>query len=330
MTATRDVDAHSTRRDDGGPRTNGQPLREKPWTTTLEKRVAEAESNLGTRRKRLIREILDHPEDTYFLSSRALAKYYDVDTATIVRTVQALGYHRFADFSADLRSHFITRITPYAVMKSTAREKRSIADHISHSLEMDERNLHTLRSKLDAARVTELAKQIHRTRRIMVVGIDFAASLSHMLAYALVSIGLDAEAPVGSAGNLHQKILLLGPKDLLIAISFGRCLQDTVDAVIIAHDNGVPTFGITDSEKTPIARFCDSSWITSIANPSFHGSYVAPLAAMNALIIACAQVKPQRSLAVLRRKEQEFTSRWYTPKTVKEEQAVNKEGKNSS
>jgi len=104
---------------------------------------------------------------------------------------------------------------------------------------------------------------------------------------------------------------LLGPKDLLIAISFGRCLQDTVDAVIIAHDNGVPTFGITDSEKTPIARFCDSSWITSIANPSFHGSYVAPLAA-------------------LRRKEQEFRSRWYTPKTLKEEQAVNKEGKNSS
>src|SRR5947207_11024265 len=313
MTATRDVDAHSTRRDDGGARTNGQAQREKPWTTTLEKRVAEAESNLGTRRKRLIREILDHPEDTYFLSSRALAKYYDVDTATIVRTVQALGYHRFADFSADLRSHFITRITPYAVMKSTAREKRSIADHMSHSLEMDERNLHALRSKLDAARVTELAKQIHRTRRIMEVGIDFAASLSHMLAYALVSIGSDAEAPVGSAGNLHQKILFLGPIDLLIAISFGRCLQDTVDSVIRAHDNGVPTIGLTDSEKSPIARFSDTFWLTSIASTSFHGSYVAVVSAINALLVACSQLHPQRSLKVLRRKEQEFRSRWYTP-----------------
>jgi len=294
-----------------------------PWTTTLEARVAQAQPNLSASRKRLIREILDHPEDTYFLSSRALAKHYDVNTATIVRTVQALGYERFADFTADLRSHFVTHITPYAVMKSTAREKRSIADHINHSLEMDERNLHALHSSLDVARVTELARRVHRAHRIVVIGIDFAASLSHMLGYALVSIGLDAEAPVGSAGNLQQKIFLLGPKDLLIAISFGRCLQDTVDAVLVAHKNGVPTFGITDSDKTPIARFCDSFWITSIANPSFHGSYVAPLAAMNALLIACAQIKPQQSLAVLRRKEQEFRSRWYSPRTPAEEQAGN-------
>jgi DNA-binding MurR/RpiR family transcriptional regulator len=294
-----------------------------PWTTTLEARVAQAQPNLSASRKRLIREILDHPEDTYFLSSRALAKHYDVNTATIVRTVQALGYQRFADFTADLRSHFVTHITPYAVMKSTAREKRSIADHINHSLEMDERNLHALHSSLDVARVTELARRVHRAHRIVVIGIDFAASLSHMLAYALVSIGLDAEAPVGSAGNLQQKIFLLGPKDLLIAISFGRCLQDTVDAVLVAHKNGVPTFGITDSDKTPIARFCDSFWITSIANPSFHGSYVAPLAAMNALLIACAQIKPQQSLAVLRRKEQEFRSRWYSSRTPAEEQAGN-------
>jgi len=306
---------------------DGRPSAAAPWTTTLEYRVAEADAHLSASRKRLIREILEHPEDTYFLSSRALAKHYNVNTATIVRTVQALGYERFADFAADLRSYFVTRITPYAVMKSTAREKRSIADHINHSLEMDERNLHALHSSLEVARVTELAKRVHRAQRIVVVGIDFAACLSHMLAYALVSIGLDAEAPVGSAGNLQQKIFLLGPKDLLIAISFGRCLQDTVDAVLVAHKNGVPTFGITDSDKTPIARFCDASWITSIANPSFHGSYVAPLAAMNALIIACAQIKPQRSLAVLRRKEQEFRSRWYSPKTPEEEQLGSRERK---
>ena len=301
----------------------GPSTPERLWTTTLETRVAQAEANLSASRKRLIGEILDHPEDTYFLSSRALAKRYGVNTATIVRTVQALGYERFADFAADLRSHFVTRITPYTVMKSAARDKRSIGDHINHSLEMDERNLHALHSSFDVARVTELAKRIHRARRIIVVGIDFASSLSNLLAYALVSIGLDAEAPVGSAGNLQQKIFLLTPKDLLIAISFGRCLQDTVDAVLVAHRNGVPTFGITDSDKTPIARFCDSSWITSIANPSFHGSYVAPLAAMNALIIACAQIKPKQSVAVLRRKEEEFRSRWYSPRTKEEEEVRN-------
>jgi DNA-binding MurR/RpiR family transcriptional regulator len=285
----------------------------KAWMTTLESRFAEAEPNLSASRQRLIREILDNPEDTYFLSSRALAKRYELDPTTIVRTVQALGYKRYGEFAADLRSHFVTRITPYALLKSAVREKRSLIDHIEHTIEMDMHNMNALRSKLDAKQVVDIARRIDRARRILVVGIDFAAALSNLLAYGLVSIGYDAEAPVGSAGNLHQKILLLGPKDYLIAISFGRCLQDTVDAVIRAHDGGVPTFGLTDSDKSPIARFCDSSWITSIASPSFHGSYVAVVSAINALLVACSQMHPQRSLESLRRKEEEFRSRWYTP-----------------
>src|SRR2546426_6556938 len=302
----------------GTSKTKGSPKvasaeERKPWMTTLEARFAEAEPNLSGSRQRLIREILDHPEETYFLSSRALAKRYDLDPTTIVRTIQALGYKRYGEFTADLRSHFVTRITPYALMKSAVRDKRSVSDQIEHTLEMDLHNLNALRSKLDVKQVLDIAKRIDRARRILVVGIDFAAPLSNLLAYGLVSIGYDAEAPVGSAGNLHQKILLLGPKDLLIAISFGRCLQDTVDSVIRVHDNGVPTFGLTDSEKSPIARFCDGSWITSVASPSFHGSYVAVVSAINALLVACSQLRPQRSLTMLRRKEQEFRSRWYTP-----------------
>jgi DNA-binding MurR/RpiR family transcriptional regulator len=198
-------------------------------------------------------------------------------------------------------------------MKSAVREKRSVANQIEHTLDMDMQNLNALRSQLDVKRVVEIAKRIDRARRVLIVGVDFAASLSNLLAYGLVSIGYDAEAPVGSAGNLRQKVLLLGSKDILIALSFGRCLQDTVDAVVCAHDNRVPTFGLTDSEKSPIARFSDSAWITSIASPSFHGSYVAVVSAINALLAACSQLHPQRSLSVLRRKEQDFRSRWYTP-----------------
>ncbi len=285
----------------------------KPWMTNLETRFAEAAPSLSGSRQRLIREILDHSEDTYFLSSRALAKRYELDPTTIVRTIQALGYKRYGEFAADLRSHFVSRITPYALMKSAVREKRSVANQIEHTLDMDMQNLNALRSQLDVKRVVEIAKRIDRARRVLIVGVDFAASLSNLLAYGLVSIGYDAEAPVGSAGNLRQKVLLLGSKDILIALSFGRCLQDTVDAVICAHDNRVPTFGLTDSEKSPIARFSDSAWITSIASPSFHGSYVAVVSAINALLAACSQLHPQRSLSVLRRKEQDFRSRWYTP-----------------
>ena len=292
---------------------NGSGTERKAWMTSLETRFEQAQSNLNASRSRLIRNILDHAEENYFLSSRALAKRYGVDKATIVRSVQMLGYERYAEFAADLRSHFVSRLTPYTLMKAAARERRSVADHVEHSFEVEAHNLQALRSQLDANQVIRLAKRLNRARRILVIGVDFAASLSYLLAYGLVSLGYDAEAPAGSAGNLQQKVNLLGPKDLLIAISFGRCLQATVDAVVRAHENGVPTFGITDSEKTPIARFCDSYWMASIANPSFHGSYVAPIAALDALFVACAHIQPHRSLSALRQKDADSRSRWYTP-----------------
>ena len=283
--------------------------------TTIEERFARASPALNLSRRKLLTEILDDAEETYFLSSRELAKRFNVDAATIVRTIQALGYERYAEFLADLRAHFVLRISPYTVMKAAARQKRTISDYVEHSLEMEANNVGQLRSTLTVREVVDTARAISHARRILVVGIDLAATLSHLLSYSLASLGFDSEAPVGSAGNLHQKVRLLGPKDLLIAISFGRCLKETVEAVIRAHKGGVRTFGITDSDKSPIARLCDSHWIASIANPSFNASYVAPVAAIDALLVACAHLQQERSLAWMREKEKELKAgnRWYTP-----------------
>lgn len=281
--------------------------------TELETRFAHAQQKLNGGRRDLIRSILEHPEDNYFLSSRELAKRYNVDAATIVRTIQALGYDRFADFATDLRNHFVTRITPYTRMRATARDRRPLTDRIRRNIEREIENVTALLESLDTRRVLLVAKRIQKSRRILVVGVDFAAFLAGTLAYALRVQGFDADAPTGSSGNLRHHIDLMGDKDLLIAISFGRCLRDTVDSVRHAKSQGVFTFGITDSEITPIARFCDEYIVTPISSIVFTGSYVAPMAAINAIVSAVAHIHPKRTLERLRRNEQEYISgaRWY-------------------
>ena len=279
--------------------------------TSLEVRFAK--SSLSGSRRRLIREILDNHEQTFFLSSREMAKRYNVDAATIVRTVQALGYERFADFAADLRQHFVNHITPYTVLKAATQEKRSITDQVKHCLELDTESLSVLRSSIEANEAVELAKRIHSARRILVLGVDLAASLAWFLAYGLTPLGFDAHAPVGSTGNLQHKIDLLASNDLVVAISFGRCLRETVEAVDRAHARGVPTFGITDSDTTPIALHCDDYLVASTTSPSFTGSYVAPMALLNTIIVACAHLRPKRALAMLGRTEEDYRTgtRWY-------------------
>lgn len=281
--------------------------------TTLEVRFAQSRSALNPRRQELVRAIVESADETCFLSSRELAKRYSVNATTILRATQVMGYESFADFAADLRQHFLARITPYAALKAATREKRSVADHIDHALEKALDNMSTLKSDLDRQRVIELAKLIQRSRRILVVGLDFAASQAYYLAYGLLALGFDAEVPMGSSGNLQYKVEVLTSKDVLIAISFGQCLRHTVEAVLLARKRGVPTFGITDSDTTPLARYCDAHVVASVMSPSFLNSYVAPTAAINVIHVACAHIDPKRSLTRLRPTAREYASgsRWY-------------------
>jgi RpiR family carbohydrate utilization transcriptional regulator len=281
--------------------------------TAMEQRFAESRPRLGAHRQQLIRAIMDHCEETCFLSSREVARRYNVDAATVVRTVQALGYKGFADFTDDLRRHFVTRITPYTALKAATREKRSIADHVDDSLHKALESLNLLSSRLDRNQVIDVAKLINRSRRILVIGADFAASLAYYFAYGLVALGFDAEAPVASEGNLQHKMNLLTRKDMLIAISFGQCLRVTVECVRHAGERGVATLGVTDSDTTPIARHCRQHLIASVVNPSFLNSYVAPMALISAIHVACAHLNPQLSLTRLKPTDREYLSgqRWY-------------------
>jgi RpiR family carbohydrate utilization transcriptional regulator len=283
--------------------------------TSLEARFAREDGNLSASRKKLMRLILDNPEDTYFLSSRELAKRYKVDAATIVRTIQALGYEKFADFAADLRAHFIRRITPYTKLKAASQEKRTLGDRVRHSLDLDLRNLESMQSTLDPERVIELAKLVSRARRIMVIGIDLAHSLSWHLSYGLMSLGFAAEGPVGGTGNVQKRVRSLTSRDLLIAISFKQGLRETVEAALRAKKQGVPTFGITDGIDTPIARICDSFAIAPVTSVSFANSYTAPMALVGTILVACAHSHTARTLALLRRSEEEDRAdqRWYWP-----------------
>jgi len=303
----------NSRKKSQGVATNSNGREGNASPSALEKRFADARSQLNARRQRLVRAILDSADETCFLSSREMAKRFHIDATTILRTANVLGYGSFAEFSADLRQHFVSRINPYTVLKAATKEKRSVADHIDHSLEKAIDNLNKLKSELDRQPVISLAKLIKRSRHVVVVGLDFAASLSYYLAYGLLALGFDAEAPIGSSGNLQYKIEVLTSRDLLVAISFGQCLRDTVESVLQAKKQGVPTFGITDSDTSPIARYCDSYLITPVVSPSFLNSYVAPMAAISAIHVACAHIDPKRSLNRLRPTDREYASghRWY-------------------
>jgi DNA-binding MurR/RpiR family transcriptional regulator len=278
--------------------------------TPLEARVASAQ--LPASRRELMERTLGLSSETVFMSARQLARRLDVDPATIVRTVQALGYGSFAEFAEGLRQHFLTHITPYSVLRASVSEKKSVSDHVRDSFASDASNLETVRASIDAAHAEEAAKQLCQARRVLIAGADLNYALAFWLQWSLNFVGINAEAPEASTLTKY-KARLLTREDVFIAISFRRCLKATVEALNIANEQGAKSIGLTDSRINPIGQRARLVLSGSIESPNVAGSIVAPAALLGALVVAISHVRERHTLDLIQHSHEEYSSgdRWW-------------------
>jgi DNA-binding MurR/RpiR family transcriptional regulator len=197
-------------------------------------------------------------------------------------------------------------------MEAETEDNKGAAHHASASLQRDLQNVQRVNDSLDPAALAELGERIGACRHVIVVAGDLDHPVAQFLAYSLSGIGILATAPMGEGLTLCQ-LRAVTPEDACLGIGFRRCLRVPVDAVRIARTRGAFTLAITDSDSTPLARRAERSLLAPIDAESFAGSYVGPLAAINALLVSCAHANPERTLALLKPTEAEYRDglRWY-------------------
>lgn len=295
----------------------GKPTRGNGGSAFLQ-RLESAGDKLSGGRRQLVEGILANLPETVFLSSPELAARFQTDPATVVRTAQMLGYAGFGDFSRDLRSHFLTNVNPYRVMEAEASDRKGPADHVRRSLQRDAGSLRAVADAIDTHALTAIGSRLRRCRRVLVVAGDLEHSFAEFLAYALTGLGVDAAAPPGEGLTLHRQRALT-THDACIGIAFRRCLRVPVEAVREARARGAFTLAITDATTTPLARSAEESLLAPIEGESFAGSYVATLAVINALLVACAHADVKDTLQRLKPTDAEYGVglRWYRERRVK-------------
>ena len=267
---------------------------------------------LSPKRQSIIRPTLEHPRDYVLLSMRALASRLKTDPATLVRIVRGMRFSSYRQFQYYLHELSITLATSLENMQKAQAGRRAIKGLLRTCMDQDRANLDAMPRGIDPARVAALARRIYTARRIVVIGGDLAASLALFLEHHLMMLDL----PVGSAtspATVVHRVRGLNSKDLVIAISFHRGLRMTVEGLRQARQNGAHCVGITDTIVSPVQRFADESFLTSVDTPSFGASYVAPMALLNMIVVACANHRRSRTLKILKKAEDEqrYGFRWF-------------------
>ncbi len=269
-------------------------------------------SLLSPRRQEIIRPVFEHPRAFVLLSVRALAQRLKTDPATMVRIVRGLQFGSYREFQHYLHELSIAHATSLDTMQTSSAGAFTIPRQARASLDQDLKNLDSLVHSLDARRISDVARRLYTAKRIVLLGGDLAANLVTFLEHHLIILGLPVSSATSPAEVVH-KVRLLGKKDLVIAVSYGRGLRQTVEGLRQARANGVYCVGITNTLVSPINQFAHECFLTSVDTRSFGASYVAPMALLNVMVVACANYKRSRTLTLLKKveDEQRHGFRWY-------------------
>jgi RpiR family carbohydrate utilization transcriptional regulator len=280
--------------------------------TTPRTSLTELIVRLSPKRQEIIRPVIESPREFVLLSVRSMARRLNTDPATTVRIVRAMGFPGYRQFQKFLHELSIAHATSLDSMQASPVRDASIPAHVRESLEQESRNLQALRNSLEYKRIETLARRVYRARHILVIAGDMAATLATYFEYHLTILGLTALTAT-TAGRTAHASRNVGREDLVFAISFGRGLRQTVEGLQQARSRGAYCVGISDTFVSPIARFADECFLASVGTPSFGASYVAPIALLNVILVACANFRRRRTLSHLKQAEgeQRLGFRWY-------------------
>ncbi len=237
--------------------------------------------------QRLIaRYIIENYDRAAYMTAAKLGAIVQVSESTVVRFADELGFDGYPDLQHALQELAKTNLTAAQRMKVADNflDKDNILDKVL--LGDADKIRHTLEG-LDRAAFNDAVEKIVAAEHIYILGVRSSASLAAFITYNFRMM-FDNVSPVAgtSGGEVFEQILNIGPRDVLIAVSFPRYSKRTVRAVQYAHRAGADVVALTDSTASPLAPFSDQLLTARSDMASFVDSLVAPLSIINAMVAA--------------------------------------------
>lgn len=254
---------------------------------TIQKRMPEFSKG----QKRIGSFILNSYDKAAFMTASRLGQTVDVSESTVVRFAAELGYDGYPAMQKALQEMIRSRLTAVQRME-VSNDRLGNHDILSAVLHSDMEKLRLTLEEVSRADFDAAVEAIVSARRIYILGVRSAHTLSSFLAFYFNLIFEDVRhVQTSLASEMFEQMLRVGEGDVVIGISFPRYSTRTVRAMEFARDQGATVIAITDSELSPLADIAACKLLAKSDMASFVDSLVAPLSVINALIAAVGRRK---------------------------------------
>jgi len=230
--------------------------------------------------KKLADLILTSHQRVAFMSASRLARYLDLDVATVTRFAQALGYDGFTELIREIQEQLLDEMRQ-ARIPVTDRLEAAKGSPL-HTMWQDWANMEQTIKEIRPERAASAVAALRAARHVYIVaegvGIGLAHSMATYLSMVKPRIVVLDKGPFDTALELKA----LTAEDAIVGICYTGYGYSAARALQYGRRLGAKTIGIVAQASCPIAGWAEILFICS----EVEGSYLPSPTGMAAIIFA--------------------------------------------
>ncbi len=270
---------------------------------TFPARISRLGGSLGAAGHCVATFIAQNPAAALASSAMDLAVSTGTSDATVVRTVQALGYAGLADLKRALVALLKGDVT------TSADDMRRTLDDLGDDailavdtvLAAHEEALTTLRSAEFKEQLGRALPVLHGAKRIVVFGIGPSAALARYVAVLLARGGRRSMCLDATGIMLADQMLELRVGDVVLALAYGRAYREVVGLFREARRLRLPVILVSETADSAITKWTDVVLVIPRGKPQRVALHGGTLVGLEAMALALAAANREAAVATLER-----------------------------
>ena len=236
--------------------------------------------------KRIATLICESYDKAAFMTASCLGKEAGVSESTVVRFAMELGYEGYPQMQKAMQEMVLNRLTAVQRMGVTM-DRIGTQDVVSTVLHADIEKLRQTCDTVERDAFQGAVRALLNAENIYILGVRSASALASFFGYYMKFLFQRVHIITNSnSGEVLEQLINVRKGDAVVAFSFPRYSNSTVQGVAYCRSAGATVIGITNSMLSPLAEYCDYVLVAKSDMVSLVDSLTAPLSLVNALIAA--------------------------------------------
>lgn len=225
-----------------------------------------------------------------FLSITQLSENIGVSESTVIKFCNRLGFPKFGDFKKSLSQYAHGELVMSNKLSQSPEAQEN--DPFTIGLEEDTAAIKaTLTDPANRQALARLLPMVQKARHIYITAGRASAYMAGLFANALRYLGLQVHELSFGVGDYYDRLALIAPEDLVIAVSLPRYTAQIVEGLEYLKSRGIPIALITDTGLSPAVPYADTVFYCTVSSQWYFPCYSGCVALISAI---CRAIGAQR------------------------------------